>query len=125
MTEPVLLDDVFWDRVTREPPPILELMQLVWSGQQPPEMSEDYLRTRKNMEDDPKGFQTQLVGLERGYQLQVAEANKRDQRLRALQERVAELEEKVSAAPVSTAAKDAGEERVLDLIDRLRAEHNN
>lgn len=125
MAEPVLLDDVFWDRVTREPPPILELMQLVWSGQQPPEVTEDYLRTRKNMEDDPKGFQAQLVGLERGYQLQVAEANKRDQRLRALQERVQELEELLAAAPVSTPAKDAGEERVLDLIDRLRAEHHN
>lgn len=110
-----------WDKFSREPPPILCLMQLVWSGQKPPRMDEDYHRTLKWMQEDPKGFGLQLVGLEKAYQLQLREAAERDRRLATLTAENKALKEQLQSGEHENSGEpDAGEERALDLIDRLR-----
>jgi hypothetical protein len=112
-----MLDE--WNRL---PPPILEMMSYVWQGK-PVLATEEYRRVRAAMEEDPKGFMTQLVAMETAFQKQLAAGAARDRRIREMETKVAELEGLLEAGgKLKVEEKDKGQQRVLELIEQLQTD---
>lgn len=106
-------------------PDLLVNYDAVWNNQVDP-TNEQQVFIRAEMLKDGKWFLTQKTALEVAYQKQLVEARKHDQETLNLQERIkaleAENQELRLKGNVVPGAPDKGEEKLFELMDRLRAE---
>lgn len=116
-------EEVLVDRISRMPPPLLEMMHYVWKGGGPTG-DEEYVRVRKWRDEDPVGFQRSLLQLETAYQKQMMSANTRDRQIRELIEEIKRLKDQLAEGN-NTAPEDEAEERLLRIIDKERKSWND
>lgn len=118
----------FWQDIDLARPSVQEPMEYVWRGGEPKPHDPEWARCQKWMADDPKGFGTQLAGVQKLHQQTVQAALARDEvrdrqarRIEELEAENASLKEQLAAHSVVT-TRDQGTERITELIDRLLEE---
>lgn len=132
--EPDWQDEAQQDVWEREPPPGLLIRELIWMARDVPVGSTDeeraryaeYVRLKREYNEEAAKFGRDLYAMQMQHlkkQIACAERDKRilylQQENEKLQKRVAELEEITKA---TVADPDAGEEKLLAMIERMLAE---